>query len=187
MSEEVEMIMEDAREQMDKAISHLKQELTKIRAGKATPQMLQGIMIDYYGAMSPLEHVANVNTPDARTLMIQPWEKQMVGPIEKAIMNANLGYNPQNDGTNIRINIPPLTEERRKQFVKMSRQEAEQAKVSVRTIRKEANEQLKTLVKEGLSEDEGKRAEDNVQELTDKFIKRIDEILSVKEEDIMTV
>lgn len=187
MTEELELILNEAEESMGKAVEHLRGELTKIRAGKANPQMLEGIQIEYYGSTSPLQHVASVSAPDARTLTVQPWEKQLIGPIEKAIMGANLGLNPQNDGQIIRINLPILTEERRKELVKMAKGEAEDAKISIRSIRKDANEDIRKEVKEGLAEDEAKRAEEQVQQLTDSYAEKIDQILASKEKEITTV
>lgn len=187
MEEEVSFILDHAKEQMQKAIMHLDAELLKIRAGKASPQMLEGVFVDYYGANVPLSNVANVNTSDARTLVVQPWEKNMLHPIEKAIAAANLGLNPQNDGTLIRINVPLLTEDRRKDLVKQSKAEAENAKVSIRSIRREANESIKKEQKEGLPEDVAKDAEAKVQQLTDSNIKKVDERLEIKEKEIMTV
>lgn len=172
---------------MEKAVSHTEAELLKIRAGKAMPSMLDGIQVDYYGSPMPLNQVSNVNTPDPRTIMVQPWEKSMLQPIEKAIMEANLGFNPQNDGTVIRISVPPLTEERRKELVKKIRNETEHGKISVRSIRKEANEKIKKLSSEHVSEDEIKGGEDEVQKLTDRYIGNIDKLFEAKEKDIMTV
>lgn len=187
MSEEIELILEDAKEQMQKAISHLESELLKIRAGKATPSMLDKVFVEYYGTNTPLNNVANVTTPDARTLVIQPWEKAMVQPIEKAIQAANLGLNPQNDGTLIRINVPPLTEERRRDLVKQSKAQAENAKVTIRSVRREANESIKKEQKSGLPEDVAKDAEAKVQNLTDTYSTKIDSLLDKKEKEIMTV
>ena len=184
---DVSSLLDSTKDQMEKAIDHLEIELSKIRAGKASPQMLDGIHVDYYGSQMPLDQVGNINTPDARTLVIQPWEKTMIKPIEKAITEANLGFNPQNDGSLIRITIPPLTEERRKQLVKMTKDQAEHGKIAIRTIRKDANEAAKKLVKNGLPEDEGKAAETKIQELTDKSIAKIDDLLRIKEKDILTV
>jgi ribosome recycling factor len=179
--------LDSARQGMDKAIDHLDFELGKIRAGKASPQMLDSVNVEYYGSHMPLSQVGSINTPDAKTLVIQPWEKNMLKPIEQAITYANLGFNPQNDGNVIRIAIPPLTEERRKQLVKMAKDEAEHGKVAIRNIRKDANEAIRKLVKGGVPEDEGKSAETKVQELTDKYIKKIDDIFAQKEKEIMTV
>jgi ribosome recycling factor len=187
MSQDVSKILKDAEVSMDKAIEHLKGELAKVRAGKANPQMLEGVYVDYYGTPTPLAQVGAINTPDPRTLVIQPWEKNMLQPIEKAIINSNLGLNPQNDGNVIRLSIPVLTEERRKQLVKMSKQEAEHSRVAIRSIRKETNEAIRKEIKNGLPEDEGKRAEDKVQQLTDKHIAKVEETLQQKEKEIMTV
>ncbi len=187
MSELVKKQLAEAKEHMSKAVDHVEYELTKIRAGKASPQMLDGIMVDYYGNPTPLNQVANVNTPDARTIVVQPWEKNMIPVIEKSITDANLGINPQNDGSVIRLNIPPLTEERRKDLVKKVKAEGEAGKVAVRNIRKDVNEKIKKLQKEGVSEDEVKVGEAEVQKLTDNFILKIDKHIEVKEKDIMTV
>ncbi len=182
--EEITLILDTAKEAMDKAVAHLEKELVSIRAGKATPAMLQNVMVDYYGAQTPLSQVANVNTPDARTITIQPWEKQMLHEIERAIMLANLGFNPMNNGDNIIINVPPLTEERRKELAKQAKAEAEHAKIGVRNARKEANNDIK---KSDLSEDLKKTTEEDVQKLTDKYIKKIDEHYTIKEQEIMKV
>ncbi|MCU4174527.1 ribosome recycling factor [Carboxylicivirga sp. N1Y90] len=187
MQEEIELILDDAKERMAKAIEHLDNELGKIRAGKANTKMLEGILVDYYGSMSPLSQVANISTPDARTIAIQPWEKSLITSIEKAIMAANLGLNPDNNGEMIRINIPPLTEERRHDLVKQVKKECEDAKVSSRNTRRDCNEELKRLKKEGLSEDLEKDAEAEVQKITDSFIAKIDDMYTVKEKDILTV
>ena len=185
--EEVELYLEEANELMDKAVAHVNQELAKIRAGKASPSMLDSLMVDYYGNKTPINQVATVNTPDARTLSIKPWEKNMISEIEKAIINSDLGLNPQNDGELIRINIPMLTEERRTSLVKQAKSEAENGKISVRNIRKDTNDSIKKLLKEGLSEDAVKNAEIEVQELTDKHTAEIDRIFEAKEKDIMTI
>ncbi len=187
MTEEVKLTLDDTKEQMDVAVAHLESELAKIRAGKASTQMLDGIYVDYYGARTPLAQVANVNTPDARTLAVQPWEKTLLHTIEKAIQAANLGLNPQNDGTLIRINVPPLTEERRKDLVKRAKAEGENAKVTIRNIRREANEMVKVLVKDGLPEDVAKDTEGKIQVLTDGYTAKIDKHLEVKEKEIMTI
>lgn len=187
MSEEVQMFLDEAKELMEKAVQHTNQELLKIRAGKAMPNMLDGISVDYYGVPSPLNQVATVTTPDARTLAIRPFERSLVSAIEKAIKDSDLGFNPQNDGETIRINIPPLTEERRKLLVKQVKQEVENGKISVRNIRKETNDSLKKLQKEGIPEDEIKLAEEKVQKLTDTFGAKIDELLAKKEAELMTV
>lgn len=185
--EEIEIYLETAKEMMDKAIGRCKTELSKIRAGKAMPSMLDGLMVDYYGAATPLNQVASLSTPDARTIFIKPWEKSIIQEIEKAIINSDLGFNPQNDGESIIINVPQLTEERRIQLVKQSKAVTEDAKVSVRNARKEANDELRKLLKDGVSEDTVKSAEGDVQTLTDQHVKQLDELLEVKEKDIMTV
>lgn len=187
MTEEVDLCIEMTKEGMQNALDHLERELGKIRAGKANPQMLDSVMVDYYGASTPLNRVSNVNASDARTIVVQPWEKNMIQEIERAIMAANLGLNPQNNGEVIHINVPVLTEERRKQLVKQARTEGESAKVSVRNTRRDGNEELKLMKKDGLSEDMTKRAEDQIQELTNEFIEKIDEMVAEKENDIMTV
>ena len=183
--DELDLYLDEAKELMAKALSHLGHELTKIRAGKANPAMLDGISVSYYGAMSPLNQVSSMTTPDARTIFIKPWEKGLIHEIEKAIQNANLGLNPQNDGQQVIINIPMLTEERRRQLVKQVGQECEHGRVSIRTIRKETNEQLKKV--KGVSEDDVKNAEDQVQKLTDDYISRIVSLMKKKETEIMTV
>ncbi len=185
--EELELYIEDAKEHMEKSVKHLAHELSKIRAGRAMPNMVDDITIEYYGAQTPLSQVASVNTPDARTLMIKPWEKTILGEIEKAIINSDLGLNPQNDGEVIRLNIPPLTEERRVALVKQVKQEGETGKISIRNIRKEANDHVKKLLKEHVSEDEVKKAEQEIQELTDSYVKKIEALLVKKEEEIMHV
>lgn len=185
--EEIELYLEDAKDTMDKALKHLAIELNKIRAGKAATNMVDGIQIDYYGTMSPLSNVASVTTPDARTIAIKPFEKKMVGEIEKAIRNSNLGLNPNNDGELIRLSIPPLTEERRRDLVKKVKVEIETAKVNVRNIRKDTNEDIRKLTKDGVSEDDVKKGEERVQKLTDNFITRIDDTFASKEKDIMEV
>jgi ribosome recycling factor len=171
---------------MQKSIDHLEVELGKIRAGRANPSMLDGLHVDYYGTNMPLNQVSNISTPDARTLMIQPWEKNMLQPIEKAIQAANLGFNPQNDGTVIRINVPTLTEERRKDLVKKSKAEAEHARVAIRNTRRDANEHAKRDSK-GMPEDVVKDAEDKIQKMTDQFISLVDKHLEAKEKEIMTI
>jgi len=187
MQEEVDFVLEHTEEKMSDAILHLEKELLHIRAGKASPSMLDGMSVDYYGSMTPLSQVSNVSTPDARTIAIQPWEKGLISVIEKAIMNANLGFNPDNNGEIIRINIPVLTEERRKDLVKQVHQEGEIAKVSIRTARKEANDSLKKMQKDGLSEDLEKDAEAEVQKFTDDFGNKVDDLVKAKEKDIMTI
>lgn len=183
--DELELYLEDAKDLMDKAINHLASELAKIRAGKANPAMLDGLMVSYYGAMTPLNQVASMTTPDPRTIFIRPWEKGIIQEIEKAILNSNLGLNPQNDGQQVIINIPMLTEERRKQLVKQVGQECEHGRISVRNIRKETNEHLKKV--KGVSEDDVKVAEEKVQKLTGDFITKIDGLMKKKEVEIMTV
>ena len=187
MQEEVDFVLEHTEEKMKAAIAHLEKELLHIRAGKASPAMLDGVMVEYYGSLTPLNQVANVSTPDARTVAIQPWEKGLIPVIEKAILNANLGFNPDNNGEIIRINVPVLTEERRRTLVRQAHQEGENAKVSVRTVRKEANESLKKLQKDGLSEDLEKDGENEVQRLTNEFGVTIDDLVKAKEKDIMTI
>ena len=187
MLEDVQVTLELADDSMKKAISHLETELTKIRAGKANPQMLDGIMVDYYGNPTPINQVGNISVLDARTLSIQPWEKNMLQPIERAIIASNIGINPQNDGVNIRLFLPPLTEERRRELVKKCHAEGENTKVSVRNIRREAIEGIKKLQKTGLSEDAAKDAEADAQELTNKFILIVDKHLVTKEKEIMAI
>jgi len=185
--EEVKNILDQLQDQMNKAIAHLESELQKVRAGKASPSMLDGLYVDYYGTPTPMNQVASVNTPDARTLIVQPWEKAMIKPIEKSIIDANLGFAPQNDGTMIRINIPPQTEERRKELVKKAKAEGEHAKVGIRTFRKDANDNVKKAQKNGLPEDMAKDAEDKIQKLVDSFVVKIDKHLEAKEKEIMTL
>lgn len=184
MNEEIDFIIDTAKEQMDNAVLHLEKELRNIRAGKATPSMLAGVSVDYYGSQTPLSQVANVNTPDARTISVQPWEKSMLHEIEKGIMNANIGFNPMNNGEMIIISVPPLTEERRIQLAKQAKSEAEHDKVSIRNARKDANNEIKKVE---ISDDMKANAESNVQELTNSYIKKIDEMYAKKEVDIMTV
>lgn len=187
MNEEIELVMEEARERMQKALEHLEHELARLRAGRATPALLDGITVDYYGVNSPLSQVSNINTPDPKSILIQPWEKSMLATIEKAILAANIGLVPVNNGEVIRLNVPPLTEERRHQLVKQVRNEGETARISIRNSRKWANDELKKLLKEGLPEDLEKKAVDEVQEMTNNFIAKVDKVLIVKEKDIMTV
>ncbi len=184
MDEDIQFILDSAKEAMDNAIKHLEKQLVNIRAGKASPAMLGSVMVDYYGSQTPLNQVANVNTPDGRTISVQPWEKSMLQEIERGIMLANLGFNPMNNGETIIINVPPLTEERRKDLAKQAKAEAEDAKVGVRNARKDAMNDIK---KADVSEDLQKNAEIDVQELTDSYVKKIDKILDVKENEIMTV
>jgi ribosome recycling factor len=185
--EDIELYIEDAKETMEGAIKHLIIELAKVRAGKASPQMLDGIQIEYYGSMSPLSNVASVNTPDARTIAIKPFEKKIINDIEKAIRNSNLGFSPSNDGDLIRISVPPLTEERRKDLVKRAKSEVETAKINIRNIRQDANNSIRKLTKEGVSEDDVKRGEDKIQKVTDSFIAKIDQIFIAKEKDILDI
>lgn len=187
MEEEVELTLEVCKEKMEDAIDHLENELVHIRAGKASTRMLDGIGVDYYGNITPLSQVSNISTPDARTIAIQPWEKTMIGAIEKAILNANMGFNPDNNGEIVRINVPPLTEERRKALTKQVSQEGEHARVSIRGARKEANDDFKKYLKEGLSEDLKKDAEAEVQDLTDSHSKKIDSMLEDKNQEILTI
>jgi len=187
MTDDLSFILEDGKDSMTKAINHLEAELVKIRAGKANPSMLDGIMVDYYGNLTQINQVGNISAMDARTISIQPWEKNMMQPIERAIIAANIGINPQNDGNIIRLFLPPLTEERRKEMVKRSNAEGEQAKVAVRSIRREGIEQIKKLQKDGLSEDQAKDSETEIQEMTDKFIVLIEKHLIAKEKEIMSV
>jgi ribosome recycling factor len=187
MSELIKKQVNDAKANMDKAIEHADSELNKIRAGKASPSLLDDVKVDYYGTPTPLSQIGSVNTPDARTIVVQPWEKSLLGAIEKAIKEANLGLNPQNDGIIIRINVPPLTEERRRDLVKKAKGEAENGKIAIRNIRKDANEKIKKLKSEGVSEDEIKVGEAEVQKLTDAYIIKVDQLSEAKEKDIMTV
>lgn len=180
-------VISKLQEQLEKNLSHTSLEFSRIRAGKASPDMLDGVMVEYYGAATPLSQVANVNTPDARTLSIQPWDKTLIRPIETAIINANLGFAPQNDGEFIRISIPPVTEERRKELVKRAKAEAENSKVGIRNLRKDANERIKKLKADGVSEDECSNAEDSVQRIVDNYIKKTEDLLANKEKEIMTV
>ncbi len=186
-AEDVSKHIETAIEFMENSIDHLQKELTKIRTGKASPSVLDGILVEYYGSPTPLNQVANVSVADARTITIQPWEKSMLAPIEKSIFESNLGLTPQNDGEIIRIGIPPLTEERRKQLVKKAKELAEHAKVSVRNARRDAMEGIKNAVKDGYPEDAGKKSEGDVQKKTDEFSNKIDKLIEIKEADIMTI
>lgn len=187
MTEELELIRDEAEEKMEKAIKHLEYELSHLRAGRANPLLLDGISVDYYGTMTPLAQVSNINTPDAKSILIQPWEKTMLGIIEKAILAANIGMTPINNGEVIRINVPPLTEERRHQLVKQVKQEGETAKISIRTGRKWFLDELKTLLKDGLPEDEEKNGEKLIQEMTDRHIARVEKVVETKEKEILTV
>ncbi len=187
MNEEVQLFLDDAVDKMEKALKHLSAELVKLRAGKANPSMLDGITVNYYGTPTPLQQVASINTPDARSIVIQPWEKKVIDAIEKAIFAANIGLTPSNNGEVVRLNIPPLTEDRRKGLVKQVKVEGENAKISIRNARRDAIEEFKKMAKNGLPEDMGKDAEDRMQKITDKYYKKVDEILAKKEAEIMTV
>ena len=187
MQEEVEMVIDICREKMDHALAHLDKELVHIRAGKASPRMLDTVMVNYYGSMVPITQVSNISTPDARTIVVQPWEKPMIHPIEKAIINSNLGFNPDNNGEIIRINVPAPTEQRRKEMVKTVNKEGEVAKISLRSARKDANDQLKKLLKDGLSEDDEKDAVAEVQEMITEFSKKVDKMLDDKNVEVLTI
>lgn len=187
MHEAVDMALEEAKEQMEKAIERLNSELKKVRAGKAHPSMLEGVKIDYYGSLTPISQVANVNTTDARTIVVQPWEKSMLDDIAAGIINSNLGLNPMNNGEVLIINVPPLTEERRIELSKRARSEGESARVSIRNARKDANDLLKAAKEDGLSEDMQKTGETKIQDLTNSYTAKVEEVLSAKEADIMTI
>lgn len=187
MPEELKKIMDQTGDSMDRAISHLEAELIKVRAGKANPNLVDGITVDYYGTPTPINQIGNISVADARTLTIQPWEKNMLQPIERAIIAANIGVTPQNDGNMIRLFMPPLTEERRKELVKRAHVDGEHSRVSIRSLRRDALEKIKKLQKNGLSEDICKDAEKKIQELTDKYISMVDKHLATKEKEIMTV
>jgi ribosome recycling factor len=187
MTEEIEFILESTEESMQGSIAHLEKEFLNIRAGKASPAMLGSVFVDYYGAATPLSQVSKISVPDARTITLQPFEKNMLQAIEKAIMIANIGFNPMNNGDVIIISVPPLTEERRRELAKQAKAEAEEAKIGVRNVRKDSNNEIKKLEKDGTSEDVCKSAEDEVQNLTNSFIKKIDELLAEKEAEIMKV
>ena len=185
MNEDIQLIKDTTEEAMVNAVKHLEKQLSNIRAGKASPAMLGSVMVDYYGTQTPLNQVANVNTPDGRTITVQPWEKSMLQEIERGIMVANLGFNPMNNGESIIINVPPLTEERRINLAKQSKAEAEDAKIGVRNARKDANNDIKKL--DDISEDLQNNAEQDIQDLTDRYIKKIDDVFAIKEKEIMTV
>ncbi len=185
MNEDIKFILDSTEEAMSNAVKHLEKEFVNIRAGKASPAMLGSVMVDYYGSLTPLAQIANVNTPDGRTITVQPWEKNMMQPIEKAIMISNLGFNPMNNGEMIIISVPALTEERRRDLAKQAKAAAEDAKVGIRNARKDANNDIKKT--DDVSEDEQKSAEADVQTLTDKFVKKTEDVLLVKEKEIMTV
>lgn len=185
--EEVNLVIEMAQESMEHSIDHLQKELIKLKAGKASPDLLHGLMVQYYGAPTPLHQVANVSVADARTIVVQPWERSMLGPIEKSVFEANLGITPQNDGEVIRLVIPPLTEERRKDLVKRAKSLGEDAKVSIRSARREAMEDVKKAIKNGFPEDSGKKREHDIQTMTDSFSQKIDQLIEKKEKDILTI
>lgn len=187
MQEEVQMVIDICREKMEDALGHLDKELAHIRAGKASPRMLDSVQVNYYGSMVPIAQVSNISTPDARTIVVQPWEKPMIHPIEKAIINSNLGFNPDNNGEIIRINVPAPTEQRRKDMVKTVNKEGEIAKISLRSARKEANDQLKKLLKDGLSEDLEKDASTEVQDMITDFSKKVDKMLDDKNVEVLTI
>lgn len=187
MQEEVEMVIDICRERMEHALTHLDKELVHIRAGKASPRMLDTVVVSYYGSMVPLSQVSNISTPDARTIVVQPWEKSMIHPIEKAIINSNLGFNPDNNGEIIRINVPAPTEQRRREMVKTVNKEGEIAKVSLRSARKDANDNLKKMLKDGLSEDDEKDAVEEVQQLINEYSKKVDKMLDDKNAEILTI
>ncbi len=187
MTEELQLIYDEFKASSQKSLDHLENELLKVRAGKASPSMLTGVMVDYYGSPTPIQQVANINTMDARTITVQAWEKNMLNEIAKGIMNANLGLNPQNNGEQLIIQVPPLTEERRRDLVKKAKSEGEHAKVGVRNNRKDALDMVKSLKADGLSEDMSKDAENEIQNITNAFIKKVDDLIDAKEKDIMTV
>ncbi|MGJ8548864.1 ribosome recycling factor [Winogradskyella wichelsiae] len=184
MDEDIKFIIDSTKESMDAALKHLEKQFSNIRAGKASPAMLGSVMVDYYGSQTPLSQVANVNTPDGRTITVQPWEKNMLQEIERGIMIANLGFNPMNNGDLIIINVPPLTEERRRDLAKQAKSESEDAKIGIRNARKDANHEIKDT---DISEDSQKDAEGDIQKLTDIYVKKIESLLEVKEKEIMTV
>ncbi len=185
--EEIELVLDMAKDTMERALKHTQIELSKIRAGRASAQMLDGIQVEYYGAPTPLSQVSSISTPDARTIAIKPFERKLISDIERAIINSNIGLSPANDGEMIRLNIPPLTEERRRDLVKKAKAEIEVARVNIRKVRQEANEELKKIQKDGGSEDEVKKAEDRVQKMTDSYITKAEQLMADKEKDIMQV
>lgn len=187
MNEEIEFALDETAEGMTLAVQHLEKELQKLRAGKSSAQMLDGVKIDYYGVLTPIDQTANISTPDARQIIVQPWDKSVLSLIDKAIQAANLGFNPKNEGEILRIMVPPLTEERRRDLVRKAKAEAENAKITIRNIRRNGNETAKKLKKDGVPEDECDKLETEIQKLTDEHIARVDKILEVKEKDIMTV
>ena len=185
MNEDIQFILDSTKEAMDNALKHLEKQFVNIRAGKASPAMLGSVMVDYYGSQTPLSQVSNVNTPDGRTITVQPWEKSMLQEIERGIAYANLGFNPMNNGETIIINVPPLTEERRRDLAKQAKAEAEEAKISIRAARKDANNDIKK--NEDVSEDLKGNAEIDVQQMTDTYVKKVDDLFDYKEKEIMTV
>lgn len=187
MNEDVQLVYEMTMERMEKALEHLDNELVRIRAGKANVHILDGVMVDYYGSPTPLGQVSNISTPDAKTIMVQPWEKNMIDPIEKALMNSNVGITPSNNGEVIRLSIPQLTEERRRDLFKQVKNEGENARVSMRNSRRDANEEYRQMQKDGMSEDEMKTAEDRIQKLIDEFSDKVEKIVEDKEKEIMTI
>ncbi len=187
MEEDVKMILDETKDSMFKALKHLEEELRKVRAGKASPDMLQGINVEYYGMPTPIHQVASIKLLDSRTLVIVPFEKKIIGDVERAIFQSNIGITPQNDGENIRLSVPPMTEERRRDLVKQSKNYGEQTKIVIRNARKDFPEMVKSLIKEGLSEDLGKNAEDDIQHLTNDYIAKVDKMLVEKEQEVMTI
>ncbi len=187
MTEEVQFCLEEVEDSMKNALTHLEKEFHKIRAGKATPQMLEGVMVDYYGSLTSIEKIANINTPDPRQIIVQPWDKSILKDIEKAILAANLGFNPTNEGEVLRIMVPAITEQRRLDLVKQAKAEAEKAKISIRNSRKTGNDFIKSLEKEGLAEDESKKTLDRIQEITNSYSEKVDKLLETKDDDIMKV
>lgn len=185
--EEIELVLDMTKDTMERALKHTQIELSKIRAGRASVQMLDGIQVEYYGAPTPLSQVSSLSTPDARTISVKPFERKIIGDIERAIINSNIGLSPANDGETIRLNIPPLTEERRRDLVKKAKNEIEVARVNIRKVRQEANEELKKIQKDGGSEDEVKKAEERVQKMTDSYVLKAEQLMADKEKDIMQV
>jgi ribosome recycling factor len=185
--EEIELVLDMAKDTMERALKHTQIELTKIRAGKASPQMVEGIMVEYYGVPSPIQQVSSITTPDARTIAIKPFEKKLINDIERAIINSNIGLNPANDGEIIRLSVPPLTEERRRDLVKKVKTEIEVARVNIRKVRQEGNDELRKLKNDGVSEDAIKTGEERMQKLTDSYVQKAEQMLAAKEADIMTV
>lgn len=187
MIEDCQLVYDIAKDAMSKSISHLEHEFQKIRAGKASPDMLEGIVIDYYGTMTPINQTANITSPDPRQIIVQPWDKSIIHLLDKAIMAANLGLNPKNEGEVLRINVPPITEERRRDLVKQAKVEAEDGKIAIRNTRRTANDEAKQLEKDGISEDDVKKLQDEIQKLTDDYISQVDKLFEKKDKDIMTI